>query len=77
VVGKGTEVADVVADARPVPKMDPIPPPEMLAENPAPSVTPAAGTCGGGGGADVTVRLTLTVSCAGDASGFAIVMVAA
>ena len=72
VVGKGSDDADVVDAARPVPNMDPIPPPEILAENPAPSVTPAAGTIGGAGA--VTVRLTLTVCCGGDASGFAIVM---
>src|SRR5208282_296717 len=47
VVGKGTVVAPEVADDRPVPKMDPIPPPEILAENPAPSVTPVGGTDGG------------------------------
>ena len=46
VVGRGSDGASVVAAAKFVPNMDPMPPPEILAENPAPSVTPVAGTDG-------------------------------
>jgi hypothetical protein len=46
VVGRGNDDADAAAAARFVPNMDPMPPPEILAEKPAPSTTPLAGTDG-------------------------------
>ena len=58
VVGRGSDGARVVAAAKFVPNMDPMPPPEILAENPAPSTTPLDGTDGAGAVVDAETSRT-------------------